>query len=205
MLPIIEDLAAMTKGVEFKPPAILCASTVTGSLLPAGEAMDATHLLRHCLDPVRFSEAVSSLNSTLDNPGNTVCWVEVSPQRTMLPLLRTIIPNPNGTHIFVDSPLPGFDSWAALAEGLSRFTGRMCLFSGSKPSLVSADPDVSPFHDIPSGASHSTSHTVTPLRRADLPELLHLQVKNHGCLPPLRHLSHSFNDHQHETVERRYS
>ncbi|TEB40269.1 hypothetical protein FA13DRAFT_1769805 [Coprinellus micaceus] len=120
MLPIIEDLAAMTKGVEFKPPAILCASTVTGSLLPAGEAMDATHLLRHCLDPVRFSEAVSSLNSTLDNPGNTVCWVEVSPQRTMLPLLRTIIPNPNGTHIFVDSPLPGFDSWAALAEGLSR-------------------------------------------------------------------------------------
>ncbi|KAJ3535238.1 hypothetical protein NMY22_g6576 [Coprinellus aureogranulatus] len=119
MTPMIEPFAETMEGVAFNKPTIPCSSSVTGRLLrPADEAIDSGHLLRHCIDSVQFTGATKSLANSFRR---AVCWIEVGPRRTLLPLVKTIInPVSDKTAMFVDSPTTSMGPWTALAKGLSR-------------------------------------------------------------------------------------
>ncbi|MEV4690536.1 amino acid adenylation domain-containing protein [Micromonospora echinospora] len=83
MTPILDEFRAVAETVRYAAPSIDIVSTVTGSVLEAVEMSHAGYWVRHIVDPVRFSDAVS-----LVEQGGTRIFVELGPKAVLSALGR---------------------------------------------------------------------------------------------------------------------
>ncbi|KIY47273.1 ketoacyl-synt-domain-containing protein [Fistulina hepatica ATCC 64428] len=90
MRPIYEELLALSVNVTLKPPTIFFASNVLGRVVHPGEetVIDNSYFARHCLEPVRFQDALRALTYVVD-----VCkphvWIDLGPHSTTIPILKS--------------------------------------------------------------------------------------------------------------------
>ncbi|KAF6747440.1 beta-ketoacyl synthase [Ephemerocybe angulata] len=174
MQPILEEYRGMLDRTVFMTPKLVCASTVTGMVLSTAKPVDSSHLLRHCHDMVRFTEAVDTLVVSLGRDTADLCWVEISPHRTLLPLIRTMHPSSPSTS-FLDPLIRGVDPWETLTKNLAHLYTMdvevnwnrvfSCL---GKPKCISlpsypfqSKPFWVPYRD-PSLAAHPNPHVRGP-------------------------------------------
>ncbi|OCH84111.1 ketoacyl-synt-domain-containing protein [Obba rivulosa] len=90
MQPIVDGFRDIIDTIRLSPPTIPVLSNVLGTLVcPEGDVgFDAEYFCRHCVEPVRFSDAVQHLvaNRRIDG----YIWIELGPHPTTLPMLRSI-------------------------------------------------------------------------------------------------------------------
>ncbi|KAF5309598.1 hypothetical protein D9611_013960 [Ephemerocybe angulata] len=174
MQPILEEYRGMLDGTVFMTSKLVCASTVTGMALSTAKPVDSSHLLRHCHDMVRFTEAVDTLVTSLGRDAADLCWVEISPHRTLLPLIRTMHPSSPSTS-FLDPFIRGVDPWETLTKNLAHLYTMdvevnwnrvfSCLGKPKCISLPSYPFQLKPFwvpYRDPSLAAHSNPHVRGP-------------------------------------------
>ncbi|KAJ2914721.1 hypothetical protein MD484_g5706, partial [Candolleomyces efflorescens] len=119
---ILDEFRCMTDNAIFMSPMLPLASTATGTVIEVGcEGVSSYHLLQHCRGMVRFPEAVNALLDQIRAPDSDVCWVEVSPHRTLLPMIREMCSDSSHSDLYMDSLFRRGDPWKTLMDSLSRF------------------------------------------------------------------------------------
>lgn len=118
MRPMIEEFKRFTADIALQRPTCSFASTVKGSIFRAGEPLATDHLVQQCIGQVRFFDAVKSLTAALDNVETQICWMEISPRRTTLPLIRRM-DLPSHSAMYIDSIDCRIDPWVSISAGLS--------------------------------------------------------------------------------------
>lgn len=86
MEPILDELTAFARNLEFKAPRIPVVSNVTGKIVRAGDAsvFSSVYFALHCRQPVNFDAGANDLVRIL---GPTGAFIEVGPHPTTLPML----------------------------------------------------------------------------------------------------------------------
>ncbi len=83
MDPILDAFGAEVRRVPLSPPSVPIISTLTGTWLTAGEALDPAYWTRHLRETVRFSAAVETALG-----GPPTLFLEVGPRHTLSTLVK---------------------------------------------------------------------------------------------------------------------
>ncbi|KAK5625822.1 hypothetical protein RRF57_001538 [Xylaria bambusicola] len=85
---ICESLQKVASKVSFFPPQIPVSSTVTGEIVTQEGIFNASYITHHAQHPVRFSNALKSIDSFLKSEQVSPVWIDIGPSSTCLGLLR---------------------------------------------------------------------------------------------------------------------
>ncbi|MFI7003382.1 SDR family NAD(P)-dependent oxidoreductase [Nocardia sp. NPDC050175] len=87
--PMIERFRAIVDGLDFHPPTMRIASTVTGDLVDPREFAAPEYWVRHAVLPVRFADGIQRLESD-----GITRYVEVGPDGTLTALVEECLTGP---------------------------------------------------------------------------------------------------------------
>ena len=88
MEPVLDDLAAVAAGLDFRPPRIPIVSTVTGQTATCDDLRSAAYWVRHAREAVRFAAAVE----TLTGQCGVTQLLELGPDAILAPMARAAAP-----------------------------------------------------------------------------------------------------------------
>ena len=118
MAPMIEGLRVLSRKMKTQAPSLPVISTLLGRVVIPGDLSSFTndYLVRHCAEPVKFTQGISSYVSNTKNSGRTI-WIELGPHPGTLPMLKKF-PDLSGS-MFFGSFRKQQDSWSAISTTLS--------------------------------------------------------------------------------------
>ncbi|KAF9525894.1 hypothetical protein CPB83DRAFT_941246 [Crepidotus variabilis] len=124
MLPILSDLQAFGNKVTMKSPSLPFASAYFGRVISPGDHsfQNPEYFAQHCIDPVRFADALEAFISWPTFAGGTAAWIEIGPHPTLLPMLKSF-PQLSDS-IF----LPSLHKWQACWTTLTKTLAALYLF-----------------------------------------------------------------------------
>ncbi|KAF8810981.1 polyketide beta-ketoacyl-synthase [Phlegmacium glaucopus] len=117
MLPVLDDLRVLSGKTKTQAPSLPVISTVLGRVVMPGDLSSFTndYLVRHCVEPVRFTQGISSYVSNVKLLGGTI-WIELGPHPGILPMLQKF-PDLSDS-MFLGSLRKRQDSWSAMSATL---------------------------------------------------------------------------------------
>lgn len=114
MDPILEPLQALGRSIRFARPAIPVISNVFGRLFEE-EDFSSDYFALHARQPVRFTEGLLNLQSR--ELLNGAVFLEIGPQPTTIPMLRSSIHSDSCTYL--GTLQKGQDAWTSLSSTLA--------------------------------------------------------------------------------------
>ena len=118
MVPVIDDLRVLSRKIETQAPSLPVISTVLGRVVLPGDisSFSNDYFVRHCAEPVKFTQGIYSYASNADLSFCETIWIEISPHPQILPMLPKF-PDLSGS-TFLSSLRKGQDSWSAISATL---------------------------------------------------------------------------------------
>ena len=118
MIPVIDDLRVLSKKTETQAPSLPVISTVLGRVVLPGDisSFDDAYFVRHCAEPVRFTQGIYSYVSNANLFSGRTIWIELGPHPHILPMLQKF-PDLSDA-MFLSSLRKGQDSWSAISAAL---------------------------------------------------------------------------------------
>ena len=119
MVPVIEDLRALSRKTKTQAPSLPIISTVLGRVILPGDisSFNNDYFVRHCGEPVKFTQGIYSYVSNSNLSFNRTMWMELGPHPHILPMLQKF-PDLSGNSTFLSSLRKGQDSWSAISATL---------------------------------------------------------------------------------------
>ncbi|MFI5682258.1 acyltransferase domain-containing protein, partial [Streptomyces cellulosae] len=90
MEPMLEEFGRVAGSLEYRSPRVAVVSALTGEVAEGGDLVTPGYWVRHVREPVRFAQAVH----TLESQGATTL-VEIGPDAVLSALAATIVENPD--------------------------------------------------------------------------------------------------------------
>ena len=118
MVSVIDDLRVLSKKTKTHAPSLPVISTVLGRVVLPGDisSFDDDYFVRHCAEPVRFTQGIYSYISNANLFSGRTIWIELGPHPRILPMLQKF-PDLSDS-IFLSSLRKGQDSWSAISAAL---------------------------------------------------------------------------------------
>jgi acyl carrier protein len=118
MAPVIDDLRFLSRKIKIEAPSLPVISTVVGRVVLPGDisSFDNDYFVRHCAEPVRFTQGIYSYVSNADLFFGRTIWIELGPHPRILPMLQKF-PDLSDS-MFLGSLRKGQDSWSAISATL---------------------------------------------------------------------------------------
>jgi acyl carrier protein len=118
MVPVIDDLRVLSRKIKTQAPSLPVISTVLGRVVLPGDisSVDNDYFVRHCTEPVKFTQGISSYASDANLFFGRTIWIELSPHPQILPMLQKF-PDLSDS-MLLSSLRKGQDSWSALSATL---------------------------------------------------------------------------------------
>ncbi|KAK3680584.1 thioesterase domain-containing protein, partial [Podospora appendiculata] len=116
MDPILEPLRELGQSVAFGRPAIPVMSNVHGRLLEDDD-LTGDYFALHARQPVRFADGLLSLQRGDAKALDGALFLEIGPQPTTLPMLRSSVTSESCTYL--GTLKKGQDAWTSISETLA--------------------------------------------------------------------------------------
>jgi acyl carrier protein len=118
MVPVIQDLRVLSGKIKTQAPSLPVISTVLGRVVMPGDLSSFTndYFVRHCAEPVRFTQGIYSYVSNANLVFDGTIWMELGPHPRILPMLQKF-PDLSDS-VFLGSLRRGQDSWSAMSVTL---------------------------------------------------------------------------------------
>ena len=116
--PVIDDLRVLSEKIKTEAPSLPVISTVLGRVVMPGDLSSFIndYFVRHCAEPVRFTQGINSYVSNTDLFCDRMIWIELGPHPRILPMLQKFPDLSDST--FLGSLRKGQDSWLAMSTTL---------------------------------------------------------------------------------------
>ena len=120
MVPVIDDLRILSRKTKTQAPSLPVISTVLGRVVLPGDIspFSEDYFVRHCAEPVRFTQGIYSYVSNAKSFFGGTTWIELGPHPQILPMLQKF-PDLSDS-IFLSSLREGQDSWSTISATLCR-------------------------------------------------------------------------------------
>lgn len=138
MDPILKPLQGLGRSIRFGRPTIPVISNVYGRLFE-DEDFSSDYFALHARQPVRFADGLLSLQLSKVLDGTV--FLEIGPQPTTLPMLRTSILS--GSCTYLGTLQKGQDAWTSISETLAAISLRKTpvrwreVFTGTSAKVTS--------------------------------------------------------------------
>jgi acyl carrier protein len=118
MVPVIDDLRVLSRKIKTQVPSLPVISTVLGRVVLPGDisSFNIDYFVRHCAEPVKFTQGIYSYVSNANLFCCGTIWIELSPHPQILPMLQKF-PDLSDS-MFLSSLRKGQDSWSAMSATL---------------------------------------------------------------------------------------
>ena len=118
MVPVVHDLRVLSGKIKTQGPSLPVISTVLGRVVMPGDQSSFTndYFVRHCAEPVRFTQGIYSYVSNANLVFDGTIWMELGPHPRILPMLQKF-PDLSDS-VFLGSLRRGQDSWSAMSATL---------------------------------------------------------------------------------------
>ena len=110
--PALDGFQALAETIQIRPPAINLVSTLTGSLVEAGEITRPDYWRRHLRQPVQFVKAMQSLRQH-----NQHIFLEIGPNPVLISMAARFLTD--GDISWLSSLRENRDDWAQMFENLA--------------------------------------------------------------------------------------
>lgn len=114
MDPIVQPLKQLGKSIKFSEPKIPIASNVFGRLMTRKD-LDANYFASHARQPVRFVEAIQSLEQAGKPMGHAI-FLEMGPHPITLPMIRATLST--DTHSHLPTLFRDREAWSSMCATL---------------------------------------------------------------------------------------
>ena len=125
---VVDEFSTCTAKLNYSSPAIPFASTLLGTVVPAGSSsglVDSTYLVRQMRERVRFEDALQSLLHDPSIKADQAVWIETGPNPICIGLARSTIAAHSSDKghkmpVLLPSLKRGEDDWKMLARAAAR-------------------------------------------------------------------------------------